>query len=272
VCAALVALASLACTPTDFVFVAGGGGSSGPGGSATSAGGAGGAGGTGAAPPSFQLEDPLDGSGVGNPIGGSFGPAGWTVTAKTDRIWYALPRLVEGAIEVTVSEMPLANMTLVDHELCTMYEAGYGIAEPINYNPEFRNNHYKVMLRAHGTAAVGSEGRESLVWRMCPSGAPGYDACTCTEYIAEPTAGDGSWDGSPQRLRLEWGDGQTRYWRNDTLVHSLTWNERVFAPEQLHFSIGSSRSVDIGEAGLPIGAVFSDLSIQGNEGDVATCL
>src|SRR4030095_13926289 len=98
--------------------------------------------GAGAAP--FSLTDSLkDGQPQGNPIGGSFGPDGWTVTARTDRLWYAVPRLTQGSIEFTGSGITTGNLDLADHEIFSMYDAGHGIAEPIHYDPEFRDNHYK---------------------------------------------------------------------------------------------------------------------------------
>ena len=95
----------------------------------------------------FHMEDSLRGGTMGNPSGGSFGPDGWTVTSYGDRIWWALPRLASGYVEFTVENITLAVLPLGDHEIFAMYEDGYGLGEPINYNPEFRQNHYKVLMR-----------------------------------------------------------------------------------------------------------------------------
>jgi hypothetical protein len=225
-----------------------------------------------AAPASaYRLEDPLRGGTRGNPVGGAFESGGWRVTAPTDRIWYALPRLARGSIEVTISDLTLQNLVRSDNEILAMYEGGYGIREPIRYSPEFRENHYKVMLRIYGTEETGRVGLQKLMWGMCPSGAPGYGACACDGMFAEPFGGNGSWDGSPQRLRIEWGDGVTRYLRNGTVVYRIGWEGHEFGPEELHFSLGTSRPSAVGSAALPVGALFSDLVVEGTEGPVATC-
>ena len=221
----------------------------------------------------FRLEDPLRGSTIGNAIGGALGPDGWTVTGRTDRIWYALPRLVSGSIELTVTGMSNGNLIVNDNEVLALYEAGHGIAEPINYNPEFRNNHYKAMLRIYGANEVGREGLQKLMWGMCPSGAPGYDACGCASFFEEPFGGDGAWTGAAERLRIEWGGGTTRLLRNGNVVHAIDWSASglQFGPAELHFSIGTSRPDAVDTAGMPIGAVFSDLVIEGTQGETATC-
>jgi hypothetical protein len=226
------------------------------------------------APPGvFLLEDSLRDGTTGNAIGGSFGPDGWTVTAPTDRIWFALPRLASGSIQFTVTGMTNANLVINDNELFALYEAGYGIAEPINYSPEFRNNHYKAMLRVYGSDEVGRHGLQKLMWGMCPSGSPGYDACGCGSFFEEPFGGDGTWTGASEELRLEWGGGVTRLLRNGAEVLAIDWagSGLEFGPSELHFSIGTSRPAAVGTASMPIGAVFSDLVITGTEGELATC-
>ena len=79
-----------------------------------------------------------------------------------DRIWYALPRLVSGSVEVTVSNVSEANLPLADHEIFALYEDGYGIGEPIGYAPAFRQNHYKVLLRIYGRAEPARLGAMKL--------------------------------------------------------------------------------------------------------------
>jgi len=223
----------------------------------------------------FVLMDPLRGGTRGNPVGGAFGPDGWTVTAPTDRIWWALPRLSSGAIEFTVTNMTNANLIRPDNELFAMYEAGYGIAEPINYSPEFRNNHYKAAIRIYGVEEQPPRhGEQKLMWGMCPSGAPGYDGCGCASFFEEPSGGDGTWTGAPERLRVEWGGGVTRLVRNGGVVHTIDWSSTglEFGPEELHFSIGTSRPAAVGTAAMPIGAVFSNVLVTGTEvAAVATC-
>ena len=150
----------------------------------------------------YHLEDPLRGGSRGNPVGGAFAADGWHVTARTDRVWYALPRLVSGSVEFTVTGITMARLgTTADNEIFAMYEAGYGISEPIRYAPEFRENAYKCLLRIYNNAETGREGQQKLIWAMCPGGAPGYGSCSCgSSFAQEPFGGSGVWDGSAQRL------------------------------------------------------------------------
>lgn len=225
----------------------------------------------------FTLSDSLRGSTLGNPVGGSFSPDGWTVTAANDRLWYIIPRLVEGSVEFTISNATLGNLLLNDNEIFAMYDGGYDITEPVNYNPEYRNNNFKSMIRIYGVAEVGREGLQKLMWNICPDGPPGYGdgtPCVCpTNFFSEPYGGDPTWDGTPQRFRVEWGGGVTRLYRNGAEVHAIDWSGTglQFGPNELHFSLGTSRADAVGTAGMPIGAVFSDLVVQGMTGGEASC-
>jgi hypothetical protein len=225
-------------------------------------------------PETFMMSDPLVGATMGTALGGSFGADGWTVTGNADRIYWALPRLVEGSVEFTMSNVTLANLPLPDHEVFGLYEGGHDIEHPINYNPEYRVNAYKSMIRIYGTAEPKRAGQQKIMWGMCPGGAPGYfDACPCTSFFEEPFGGDGNWDGSPQRLRVEWGGGHTRYLRNGAVVLDIDWSGSgmAFGPNELYVSIGTPRPEDVAEASMPIGAVFSDVVIEGVLGPEATC-
>lgn len=222
----------------------------------------------------WRLEDNLRGSTRGNLVGGAVTAQGWRVTARTDRLWYAVPRLVRGSVEFTVTDLTMSRLGDVgDNELFAMYEAGYGISEPIAYSA-FRENHYKCMLRVYANGEAGRAGQQKLMWAMCPDGAPGFGACACgRSFFEEPFGGNGAWDGSAQRLRIEWGDGVTRYLRNGSTVVSIDWSRSglTFGPSDLHVSLGTSRPSAVDTAQLPVGILFSDLVIDGVEGDVATC-
>lgn len=220
----------------------------------------------------FHLEDRLRGRTMGNAVGGSFADDGWHVTDRRDRIWYALPRLVSGSVEFTLANVTMASLTdTSDTEVFAMYEAGYGIAEPIRYSPEFRDNHFKCMLRLYANGEGTRAGQQKLMWGICPSGAPGYGACGCGSFFEEPFGGNGSWDGTAQRLRIEWGGGRTRYLRNGAVVLTIDWPGARFAPSELHMSLGTSRPSAVDSAQLPVGAVFSDLVVDGVEGEIARC-
>lgn len=222
----------------------------------------------------WRLEDTLRGSTRGILVGGSVTAEGWRVTARTDRLWYAIPRLVSGSVEFTVTHLTMSSLSdTSDNELFAMYEAGYGISEPISYGA-FRENHYKCMLRVYANGEAGRAGQQKLMWGMCPDGAPGFGACACgRSFFEEPFGGNGTWDGSPQRLRIEWGNGVTRYLRNGVVAVSVDWSRSglSFGPSNLHVSLGTSRPSAVDTAQLPVGIVFSDLVIDGTEGPLATC-
>ncbi len=223
----------------------------------------------------YHLEDSLrGGTTVGHPVGGSFDAAGWHVTNRTDRVWYALPRLTSGYVEFTVTNLSNATIGDGEAEMFAMYEAGYGITEPVRYAPEFRENNYKCMLRIYGAMEGGRVGQQKLMWGMCPGGPPGYTSCACgTSFFEEPFGGNGTWSGAPERIRIEWGSGRTRYLRGGAEVLAIDWARTglTFGPSELHMSLGTSRPSAVDYAVLPVGVVFSDLVVDGTEGALAVC-
>lgn len=249
----------------------GGAPSGGTGGAAT-----GGAGGSGSTGP-FSLNDSLKNAPqAGNPVGGSFGPEGWTVTAKTDRVWYAIPRLISGSIQFTVTGITIANLDLADHEIFSLYDAGYGITEPINYNPEFRDNRFKQLVRIYGQQVPDRLGAQKFIMLMCPDGAPGYGTCACAKqyYDGDGTwGGNTNWDGSPTVIKVRWGNGQATYSRDgvDVWTNDYSQSGLFFGPSDLHFTIGCPRADAISDAGMPIGATFSDVIVEGEQGPMTTC-
>jgi hypothetical protein len=60
---------------------------------------------------------------------------------------------------------------------------------------------------------------------------------------------------------------------NGVEVLAIDWSASglTFGPEALHFSLGTPRPQDVGTASMPIGATFSDVVVDGVEGDLATC-
>jgi hypothetical protein len=134
------------------------------------------------------------------------------------------------------------------------------------------------MIRLYGQQEEGRVGQQKIMWGICPDGAPGYNVdgpCLCsTSFFEEPFGGDGTWDGTPQTLRIEWADGVTRYLRNGVETLVVEWGDTglEFAPSELHASLGTSRPLDVGDASMPVGAVFSDVVVEGVIGDeVETC-
>ncbi len=222
----------------------------------------------------YQLDDSLKGSTVGHPVGGSIGANGWTVTNRTDRLWYSIPTLVSGSIEFTVTGLTTAGLISGDNELFAMYEDGYGMGEPIAYNPPLRDNYEKCMLRVYGPDDATRVGQQKLMWGICNGGDPGYGTCPCaTSFFDEPFGGDGNWDGSPQRIRIEWGSGHTRLLRNGGVVLDIDYSSTglVYGPSEQHFSLGTARASEVGTAGMPTGIVFSDVSVSGTQGSGSVC-
>ena len=223
----------------------------------------------------FSMSDPLIDGTMGSAVGGSFGPDGWTTTDRTDRIYWALPRLAEGSFEFTVTGLTVELMPLNDHEIFAMYEGGWGIEHPIAYNPEFRVNNYKSMIRIYGQAEADRTGQIKLMWGLCPQGAPGYgiDTCACGSFFEEPFGGDPSWDGSPQRLRVEWDAMGSRLLRNGELVLDIDASASGLSlgPQALYASLGTPRPLDVDTAGMPVGVTYSDVVVEGTTGPEATC-
>jgi hypothetical protein len=223
----------------------------------------------------FMMSDPLVDGTMGTAVGGSFGPDGWTTTDRTDRLYWALPRLAEGSVEFTVTGLTIELMPLEDHEIFAMYDGGHGIEHPIPYNPWFRTNNYKSMIRIYGQAEIERIGEIKLMWGLCPQGAPGYieDACACASFFEEPFGGDPTWDGSPQRLRVEWNESGSRLVRNGEVVLEVdsSGSGLTFGPQALYASLGTPRPNDVAAAGMPVGITFSDVVIAGITGPEATC-
>jgi hypothetical protein len=95
---------------------------------------------------------------MGLAVGGSFGADGWTVTGAADRVVYVLPRLVEGSVEFTMTNVTMGNLVVNDNELFAMYD-GYGLVEPIGYNPSSATT--TTRSRSGSTARPRSGGRAS---------------------------------------------------------------------------------------------------------------
>jgi hypothetical protein len=106
---------------------------------------------------------------------------------------------------------------------------------------------------------------------MCPAGAPGYQEAECpcgTSFLEEPFGGDPVWDGAATVMRIEWGGGSTRLLRNGIEVHTIDWSASgvEFGPNALHMSLGTSRASAVDSAGMPVGAVFSNVVVDGTTG------
>jgi hypothetical protein len=221
----------------------------------------------------FALTDSLKGATKGNATGGTLGPDGWTVTGPGDRVVYEIPTLASGVLEVTATGITTASLVTGEAGLVAMYEDGFGLGEPIAYDPRFRNNYSRVLLRVFGQTEPDRAGQQGFTWSVCPVGKPGYSAtpgCPCGGggFLEAPIGGDATWDGTPQTLRIEWENGKARYLRNGMLVHAVDWSATGLAwgPALLHVSLGAPTNGALAYAAMPLGATLSDLSITGTIG------
>lgn len=220
----------------------------------------------------YHLDDSLRGSSTGTQEGGSFGADGWTVTAPTDRLWFAIPTASSGSITFTLSNVTNASLFPADNDIFTMYDDADS-PEPIPYRPDFVESNYKVWVRIRTEPTL--VGLQKLTVAVCPNSAISHSPmCACgTGFVQEVTGGDGTWDGTPQHLRIEWGGGVVRFLRNGAEIDRVDYASTGYAwgPRALHFSFGSTRSRAVSYSGLPIGAVFSDLVVDAIDGPVASC-
>ena len=65
----------------------------------------------------YHLDDTLRGATTGVASGGTFGPDGWTTTAPTDRIYFAIPSASAGSIEFSVTNVTNASLFPGDNDV-----------------------------------------------------------------------------------------------------------------------------------------------------------
>jgi MYXO-CTERM domain-containing protein len=219
----------------------------------------------------FTLDDPLTGSTKGQVFGGSLGPDGFTTTAGTDAIVWVVPALASGAVQFTVQGLTLDKLPAIDHEIFSMYD-GFGLSEPVSYNPYFRSNNFKMLVRIYGQNEPSRTGQQKLLYSLCPLGPPGYGGdtpCPCPHYYnEEPFGGDDNWSGQPEVLRVEWTTTTARYLRNGVQILAVDWSATgtLWGPRQQHIMLGSPRNQLAPEVAMPLGVTFSNVHIEGTEG------
>ena len=226
------------------------------------------------------VDDPLTSSSMAGrgQRGGSFGADGWTISAEDDTIWYELPVATpEARIEFTVTGLsvgPGGTLSGADHDILTIYQAPSGMAEPVAYSPGFRNNDFKAFIRIFGNQETGRAGAMKLELAACPQGSPWYhDDCPAGCGFAGIAYANGNqnnpgWDPSVSyRIVLEWGNGAMRFWRDGALLGTVTF-PGTYAPEPLRIRFGSPRHQGVypGQAMMPLGIKFKDISITGTPG------
>lgn len=74
-------------------------------------------------------------------------------------------------------------------------------------------------------------------------------------------------------MRVDWDGSVARLLRNDAVVVEIEYGSSglQFGPQALFASLGTSRPLEVGTAGMPVGATFSDVVIEGITGSEATC-
>jgi MYXO-CTERM domain-containing protein len=209
--------------------------------------------------------------------GGTFSGSGWTTTAEPDAVWYEIPdALPEGKIEYTVTGISIAGtLTGADHDILTMYQAPTGEAEPIAYNPYFRNNDFKAFTRIFGQQEPGRAGAMKLELAFCPRGVPWHHDYACEAACdgsglayANGQDKDVGWDGATAyRMTLEWGGGTMKFSRDGVELGSVGY-PGDYAPQPLRIRIGSPRHDGVypGVAMMPIGLTFKDVLVTGTPG------
>ena len=90
---------------------------------------------------SVIIDDPLDGSTVGQIVGGSFNSEGYRPGIGNNHILYDVPiQVPDGYIEFEIKGFSHENVpTDENHAFAALYD-GRGISEPIPYYDDFKHN------------------------------------------------------------------------------------------------------------------------------------
>jgi hypothetical protein len=210
-------------------------------------------------------------------VGGTFSASGWTVTGDDDTVWYEITdALPTGRVEYTATGLSLAtSVTGVEHDLLTMYQAGTGIAEPMPYDPYYRNNDFKVFTRIFGPGVPARLGSMKLELAFCPRGEPGYHTEVCPAecdrsglMYSNNNYDDLGWDqGTAYRMTVAWSSGQMTFYRDQVALGTVSFPGE-WAPQPLRVRLGSPRHDGIypGEVFMPPGMTIRDVLIQGTPG------
>lgn len=220
--------------------------------------------------------------------GGRFDATGWTTTGDTDTVWYTIPAtLPRGRVEVTVTGLSTATSLVgQEHDLIGIYGSPER-AEPVPYNPWFRNNNFKVLVRVFGAANVcagcQAVGASKLELALCPLGAPGYAEAACPAgcvaagydfwqaYLGRGRDDALAWDAArAYRIAIEWAPGRFTWTRGAEGATSLTF-PGTYAPRELRVRIGPPSSERGPDTAMPRGVTFRDLVVAGERGAERRC-
>ncbi|MDP3278266.1 MAG: DNRLRE domain-containing protein [Deltaproteobacteria bacterium] len=218
--------------------------------------------------------------------GGTFGPNGWTTTGPTDTIWWSIPAtLPRGRFEVSATGLSIAaSLTGQEHDLIGIY-GQTDRAEPVAYNPWYRNNEFKFIVRVFGAlntcSGCQAVGSSKLELALCPALSPlGYTETTCPAscvaagydfwqaYLGPRGRGEPlSWDAATTyRFVITWEPGRATYSRGGPEgTESLTFPGE-YAPRELRVRIGPPSSERGPDVAMPRNVTFSNAIVQGEPG------
>jgi MYXO-CTERM domain-containing protein len=240
------------------------------------------------------IDDPLTASptgGVGAGVragsaGGSFGPGGWTTTGDTDTVWWVIPAtLPRGRFEVSATGLAIeSSLRGQEHDLFGIY-GPTDRAEPVNYNPWYRNNEFKILVRifgdlnrCDGCQAVGASKLElalcpaldprGYVETMCPAScvAAGYDFWQA--YLGPRGRGEMlPWDAATEyRFVITWEPGVMTYTRGGPEGSSSLTFPGTYAPRELVVRIGPPSSERGPDTAMPRGVTYRNVRVEGEPG------
>ncbi len=215
--------------------------------------------------------------------GGSFGTAGWTTTGDQDTIWFSIPAAIpRGRVEFNA--VGLGIMTSLrgqEHDILAIYGAT-DRAEPVMYNPWYRNNQFKVLVRIFGAmnscSGCQAVGASKLELAFCPAGGVGYNEGACPgscvaagydfwqAYLGRGRDDGVAWDPAVNyRFVVGWEPGRMSYTRGVEGTSTLTF-PGTYAPAALRVRIGSPSSERGPDTAMPRGVTFSNLLVVGEPG------
>lgn len=218
--------------------------------------------------------------------GGSFGPGGWTTTGDTDTVWWVIPAsLPRGRLEVTATGLSIAtNLIGEEHDLFGLY-GPTDRAEPVSYNPWYRNNEFKILARIFGDlnrcSGCQAVGASKVELALCPALTPeGYVATTCPaacvaagydfwQAYLGPRGRDEPlpWDAATEyRFVINWEPGVITYSRGGPEGTSSLTFPGTYAPRELRVRIGPPSSERGPASAMPRGATFRDVFVSGEPG------
>jgi MYXO-CTERM domain-containing protein len=240
------------------------------------------------------IDDPLTASPTGGAVagvtagssGGSFGPEGWTTTGDTDTVWWVIPATIpRGRLEVSATGLSIAtSLRGQEHDLFGIYGPVLR-EEPVPYNPWFRNNEFKILVRIFGDLnrcdGCQAVGASKLELALCPAlTAEGYTETACPAacvaagydfwqaYLGPAGRGEElPWDAATEyRFVITWEPGLMTYSRGGPEGSSSLTYPGTYAPSELRVRIGPPSSERGPDTAMPRGVTFRNVRFVGETG------